>query len=517
MKKQALFLLTCLILGLIPVRAQLRIALTGGLQRSSVPGNGSPGWDTLNYKFQSRDGYRIGVLADWHFTPRSVFYLQSGMFYSTKGRNFSASYDSSTSAIASVKAAQHLNYLEMPLNLVMKLKLAKKLKFTAGGGPYVGFLYSGRERRQFNYTNGQVQTLLNTDLKVTTAAQTYNNVDYGWNATAGFEWGRFIVSAHYTQGLKDFYKGVSNGAYQNRTMSASVGFFLNKETTRKTIRKPSPPRVKKDNKPADRDGDGVPDKADACPELTGTAFTKGCPDADGDSIPDHEDWCPATKGLARYHGCPIPDTDRDGVNDEEDKCPDMAGVARNGGCPMPDTDSDGVNDEEDKCPSTPGVARYKGCPVPDTDNDGVNDEKDKCPKVKGVEENKGCPLLNKQIIKKVETAARRIQFEYKSVLLTKSSKKVLDEVVAILKQNPDLYIYIDGHTSADGNPDNHLKLSQARANSVRIYLMSKGVAPNRMKAEGFGATRPLDPGQTPAQLARNRRVEMRLTNHEADF
>jgi len=79
------------------------------------------------------------------------------------------------------------------------------------------------------------------------------------------------------------------------------------------------------------------------------ASLKGCPDRDGDGIADIDDKCPDVKGLARYQGCPIPDTDKDGINDEEDKCPTVPGVARYQGCPIPDTDGDGVNDEEDKC------------------------------------------------------------------------------------------------------------------------------------------------------------------------
>jgi OOP family OmpA-OmpF porin len=96
-------------------------------------------------------------------------------------------------------------------------------------------------------------------------------------------------------------------------------------------------------------------------------------DTDGDGIVDSADACPTVVGLAKYNGCPIPDTDKDGINDELDKCPQVAGVAKYDGCPIPDTDKDGVNDEEDRCVNVAGVLRYQGCPVPDTDNDGVND------------------------------------------------------------------------------------------------------------------------------------------------
>ena len=57
------------------------------------------------------------------------------------------------------------------------------------------------------------------------------------------------------------------------------------------------------------------------------ASLQGCPDRDGDGITDAEDKCPDVPGLARYQGCPIPDTDKDGINDEVDKCPTVPGVS----------------------------------------------------------------------------------------------------------------------------------------------------------------------------------------------
>jgi OOP family OmpA-OmpF porin len=53
---------------------------------------------------------------------------------------------------------------------------------------------------------------------------------------------------------------------------------------------------------------------------------------------------------------PPADRDGDGIPDSEDKCPDVPGIAKYGGCPIPDTDKDGINDEEDKCPTVPGIA-----------------------------------------------------------------------------------------------------------------------------------------------------------------
>src|SRR5690606_28985860 len=80
--------------------------------------------------------------------------------------------------------------------------------------------------------------------------------------------------------------------------------------------------------------------------------------------------------LRLFGGMVYADRDGDGIKDKDDKCPDVAGLERYQGCPIPDTDGDGFNDEVDKCPSQRGVAEYNGCPVPDRDKDGVNDADD---------------------------------------------------------------------------------------------------------------------------------------------
>ena len=82
----------------------------------------------------------------------------------------------------------------------------------------------------------------------------------------------------------------------------------------------------------------------------GIVFKFGKKDRDGDGIPDHLDECPDTPGLAEFNGCP--DTDGDGIPDHLDECPDVPGEAKWDGCP--DTDGDGIPDHLDECPADPG-------------------------------------------------------------------------------------------------------------------------------------------------------------------
>jgi OOP family OmpA-OmpF porin len=196
-------------------------------------------------------------------------------------------------------------------------------------------------------------------------------------------------------------------------------------------------------------------------------------DRDNDGILDADDKCPDVPGIAALQGCP--DRDGDGIADGDDKCPDVAGTAKYQGCPIPDTDGDGINDELDKCPTEKGFARYQGCPIPDTDKDGVNDEEDKCPSRPGPASNQGCPEIAKEVIEKINVAAKNIFFATGSSKLLPKSFKSLNEVAALLAADESLMIAIDGHTDSTGKREKNLTLSNDRANSVKAYLATKGV------------------------------------------
>ena len=246
---------------------------------------------------------------------------------------------------------------------------------------------------------------------------------------------------------------------------------------------PPPPPVVVEQ-PKDRDGDGVLDVDDKCPDVKGLASLKGCPDSDGDGIADGDDACPTVAGTAKYKGCPVPDTD-----------------------------GDGINDEQDKCPTVPGVARYQGCPIPDTDGDGVNDEEDKCIDKPGPASNNGCPEIAKAVVDKINYAAQNVFFATGSAKLMSKSFKPLNEVAKIMAADESLKLSIDGHTDNTGKADKNQVLSQNRADAVLNYLKSKGVDASRMTATGHGQDEPVADNKTAAGRAKNRRVEMKATNY----
>jgi len=266
------------------------------------------------------------------------------------------------------------------------------------------------------------------------------------------------------------------------------------------------------HEPGDTDGDGLKDDVDKCPneaeDKDGFQDDDGCPDNDndGDGIPDASDKCamePEDKdGFEDDDGCPEADNDKDGIPDAGDKCPNEA------------EDKDGFQDDD-------------GCPDPDNDGDGVPDASDKCvdqPETKnGFQDEDGCPDEIPQKVKQFTGVIQGINFKVNDATLLPASNKTLDKAVAVLKEFADLKLEIQGHTDdqpikAGGKFADNKALSQARAETVKAYFVSKGVEEGRLTAIGFGDEKPVvDPkdlkgGKLNAARAKNRRVEFQLVS-----
>ena len=272
-------------------------------------------------------------------------------------------------------------------------------------------------------------------------------------------------------------------------------------------------------KKKDSDMDGVADSRDKCPDTPAgvKVDADGCPvDTDGDSVPDHLDDCPTVAGVPALKGCP--DKDGDGIADNDDQCPDVAGPKALKGCP--DSDGDGVADKDDKCSDTPKGWKVdkNGCPL-DSDGDGIVDAEDACPDVPGVPEEKGCPAKKAQEKKEVERVPVKLDkkiepvyFVFDKSYITDYSKKKLDNIVSILKNNPDYLLNVYGHTDNIADEDYNKNLSQKRVDSVIEYLTSKGISASRIKqTKAYGKSKPVEDNSTAKGRQLNRRVEFEIT------
>lgn len=215
-----------------------------------------------------------------------------------------------------------------------------------------------------------------------------------------------------------------------------------------------------------------------------------------------------------------PDKDGDAVPDKDDACPDVVGAPsedkKQRGCP-PDTDGDGIIDADDRCPSQAGSdspdASRAGCPS-DADEDGVFDIADACPSEKGLRSDDpkkhGCPevlrIEGQQIV-----LLQQIHFVSGGDEVDAESEKILNELTSLLGEHPEIArVAVDGHTDNAGSEAANIALSQRRALAVMKALIARGVDSRRLEARGFGPRRPLASNDTPEGRAKNRRVEFQI-------
>ncbi|MET0342913.1 MAG: OmpA family protein [Polyangiales bacterium] len=215
------------------------------------------------------------------------------------------------------------------------------------------------------------------------------------------------------------------------------------------------------------------------------------------------------------------DRDGDGVPDARDKCPDVAedrdGFEDDDGCPDEDNDRDGIPDARDGCPNIAedkdGFADDDGCPDEDNDHDGVLDQNDQCPlepeTINGERDDDGCPdegLIEMRDDRVV--LEERVLFDTNSPRIKKTAEPVLRAIIKLQSQHPEwVKMRIEGHADVRGDAQFNQNLSERRATTVREALIALGMPPDLLVAEGFGATRLLTPETTDEAHQRNRRVE----------
>jgi MYXO-CTERM domain-containing protein len=258
-----------------------------------------------------------------------------------------------------------------------------------------------------------------------------------------------------------------------------------------------PPRAPEPAK--DTDSDGVTDSLDECPldveDKDGFRDDDGCPDPDNDNDghPDLSD------------GCPAEAEDRDHFQDED-------------GCPDLDNDEDGVADGKDKCPlaaeDKDGFADGDGCPDPDNDRDGILDAADKCPKeaevINGTTDDDGCPDKgNSLVVLSPDRIELLESIPFSGSRISRSGNNLLGQLGATLRAHPEiLRVRLTVHVQPTRNAATDQKLSEARAKSVRDWLVNYGIDGQRLQSSGFGGEKPLVPPTSRGAQQINDRLEL---------
>lgn len=206
---------------------------------------------------------------------------------------------------------------------------------------------------------------------------------------------------------------------------------------------------------------------------------------------------------------PCPDADRDGVCDADDACPGTpAGVPVDArGCP-PDVPEEEAVAEPEERPEEPEARPDAAPDLPveepelanDDDGDGVPNEDDRCDETpSGAPVNRwGCWVIP------------AVTFGEQQSEIDPSMYEQLDQILEVMRENPDLDLQLHGFTDSAGSDRSKQQISEERARSVMQYFASWGVDPSRLSAVGHGAGMPVAPNDTYAGRALNRRVQFRV-------
>ncbi|MFO0560962.1 MAG: OmpA family protein [Polyangiales bacterium] len=369
------------------------------------------------------------------------------------------------------------------------------LEITAGGGyffrgfpgtmatgqPYFNVALGGRLRfadNQEGYMNEPGGDVLgNYWVSAHLGYHRFDGNQFGVDLGTGYEWSivRPLQLGLFVRGalLFDFAAGRQHDLLLVGGLSASIELG------------PRAPSV-------DSDGDGLADERES--NRWGT--NPNNPDTDGDGLND---------GLeTRTNTSPVnPDTDGDTLRDGQEDANANGTVDGQESDPrLADTDQGGVRDDWEVA-HPPHNPRDRG--DDDEDGDRVLANNDACPRTPlGTEvDARGCAILRAELV------LDGITFAFGRAEILPESEATLQRAAQILRDNPTVRVEIGGHTDNVGSAADNLRLSRARAESVRDWLVSHEIPTARMTVRGYGMTRPRGSNDTEEGRAQNRRIEFR--------
>lgn len=232
---------------------------------------------------------------------------------------------------------------------------------------------------------------------------------------------------------------------------------------------------------ADTDGDGLNDGVEVNMYKTNPSKV----DSDNDGLSDNEE-------ITKHKSDPLKaDSDGEGLNDGDEIKKYKTDPLKN------DTDSDGLFDGEE-------VIKYKTDPLRRDSDSGTIDDL--------IELTRGTNPMdpNDDVIKiGVPIILEGVTFETARSEITPESAQILRSALKTLTTYPDIQVEISGHTDNAGGKKSNTRLSQRRANSVREWLIERGIDPRRIIAKGYGPDIPIVPNDSSENKRKNRRIEFK--------
>ena len=199
-----------------------------------------------------------------------------------------------------------------------------------------------------------------------------------------------------------------------------------------------------------------------------------------------------------------------------------------------DADGDGIADADDKCPDRPedfdGFEDADGCPDIDNDGDRVLDIADKCPMLpetyNGFEDQDGCPDILPPEVDALRGTVEGLIYSEGETLVRDSAQASIGKIRDLMVKHPSIRVVLIGHTDSEeakqfataaepGQPPPDVAalsadLSRARAEAVKLALITTGIVAGRVDIEGRGADEPVADNDRPRGRLANRRVEIKL-------
>ena len=121
----------------------------------------------------------------------------------------------------------------------------------------------------------------------------------------------------------------------------------------------------------------------------------------------------------------------------------------------------------------------------------------------------GVPLY-RRLVTDGKVIFNTIQFDYNKASLRPSAKESIDRIAAMMSQQPNVKLSVEGHTDSDGSNEANQSLSERRAEAVKMALVEQGIAEDRLAIKGWGEEKPLETDDSPEAKQQNRRVEFIL-------